>query len=64
MKHTFRLSRVRAPRGTLGASMLLALVFIVFGLVASAFGLADTAHAPQYVNGSTQPLSQWLFGQL
>ncbi len=35
MNEAFRLSRIRAPRGTFAAIALLALVFIVFGLVAS-----------------------------
>jgi hypothetical protein len=36
MNHAFRLSRLRAPRGTLAASLLLAAVFVLFGLVTSA----------------------------
>ncbi len=35
MNEAFRLSRIRAPRGTLAALALLAFVFIAFGLLVS-----------------------------
>jgi hypothetical protein len=61
MKTTLRLSRVRAPRGTLGASVLVVAVFLTFGLVASAFGIADSPSAPHHLSGSTLTFTHWLF---
>lgn len=62
MKTTFRLSRVRTPRATFGASVLVAAVFLAFGLIASAFGIADSAIAPHHLSGSTLTFTHWLYG--
>jgi hypothetical protein len=64
MKPTFRLSRVRAPRATPGALVLVAVVFLTFGLIASALGIADPGDAPRYVDGSPPTLAHWLVGLL
>jgi hypothetical protein len=64
MNQPFRLSRLRAPRGNLVTSLLVAVVFIAFGLVVSTLGVADSAPAARYVDGSVLTFTDWLFGQL
>jgi hypothetical protein len=58
--HALRLSRLRAPRGTLGASLLVAIVFVVFGLLVSALGIADDGSASRHLEGSVPPIARWL----
>lgn len=60
MSYTFRLSRVRAPRGTLATSLLFAVVFIGFGLIASGLGMADAPARPLYLDGSATTIAHWL----
>jgi hypothetical protein len=58
----FRLSRIKAPRGTITAIVLLAVVFIVFGLVVSAASPAHAAAAPRYFDGTALTFVNWLLG--
>jgi hypothetical protein len=61
--HVLRLSRLRAPRGTPGAALLVAIVFVAFGLLISALGIADAGSAaPRYLDGSATNLANWLLG--
>jgi len=58
--HALRLSRLRAPRGTLGASLLVAIVFVAFGLLISTLGIADSGSTPRYLDGSVTNVANWL----
>lgn len=63
MNEAFRLSRIRAPRGTAASLVLLAVVFIVFGLVVSTAS-ADLASAPpRYFDDSGLNFASWLIGR-
>jgi hypothetical protein len=64
MNEPFRLSRLRAPRGNLATSLLVAIVFITFGLVVSALGVAESAPATRYLDGSAVSFTNWLLGLL
>ena len=57
----FRMSRFRQPRATMFAMILLAVVFLLFGVFASA---VEPVHvpAPNTVEGAAHILSQWAFG--
>lgn len=56
-----RMSRLRYPRATLFAAILLAVFFLLFGAVASAFEPTYTP-APTTVEGATMIIAQWLLG--
>ena len=62
MNEAFRLSRLRAPRGTLTAMVLLAVVFLSFGLALSAAETAHTAALPASMPLSILTVANWLFG--
>jgi hypothetical protein len=55
-----RLSRLRTPRGTLGASLLVATVFVAFGLLISALGIAEDGSGPRHLESSVPPIARWL----
>lgn len=61
MNEAFRLSRLRAPRGTAPAMILLALVFVAFGLTVAGLA-ADDVTAPHYFDGTAHRVVGWLFG--
>lgn len=54
-----RMSRLRYPRATLFAMILLAVVFLLFGWVASAFEPSYTP-APTTFEGAAMIIVQWL----
>lgn len=64
MDESFRLSRLKAPRGTATAVALLALVFLLFGFTVSAVA-ADrlAARQPQALDGTVQHMTDWLLGE-
>lgn len=53
-----RMSRLRHPRGTLIAMILLATVFLLFGVVASAIQPGDAAQ-PEAMTGMLTSLARW-----
>ena len=53
MNEAFRLSRIRAPRGTITAIVLVAVVFVIFGLVVSSASPEHASAAPRYFDGNT-----------
>jgi len=62
MNPVFRLSRIRAPRGTVAAVMLLVAFFIAFGLAVSAVASPEhTAAAPRYFDDAALTFVNWLF---
>ena len=66
MNEAFRLSRIRAPRGTITAVILLAVFFILFGLWVSAVAPEHAAAAPRYLDRAPAVVN-WLvdtFGDL
>jgi hypothetical protein len=50
MNEAFRLSRIRAPRGTATAMILLAVFFLLFGLWISVMAPEQAAAAPRYLD--------------
>ena len=56
-----RMSRLRYPRGTLMAMILLAVVFLLFGLFASAIQ-PEYAAPPETITGLLSSLSEWATG--
>lgn len=65
MNEAFRLSRIRAPRFTTGAAALLAIVFIVFGLLI--YSLApDTVASVQPLpfDGKALTFTNWLLSSI
>lgn len=65
MNESFRLSRIRAPRGTLVAMALVALVFVLFGLAANALAPDQAAANPAgQLNGLAVQLGHWLLGHV
>lgn len=60
MHQALRVSRIRAPRGTLAAAMLVAVVFIVFGLALSALAPDHSAAAPLHLEQKALTFSNWL----
>jgi len=56
-----RMSRLSHPRASLFAMLLLAAVFLLFGLVASAFE-PGYSPAPNTVEGSAMIFGHWLLG--
>lgn len=62
MNESFRLSRIRAPRGNLTAIILLAAVFIAFGLVLSGLAPAHTVAAPRYFDSQVLTFANWMLG--
>jgi len=62
MHESFRLSRIRAPRGSLAAAVLLTAVFIAFGLVLSGLAPAHTDATPRYLDSQVLTLANWMLG--
>jgi hypothetical protein len=65
MNEVFRLSRIRSPRATLGAALLLAAVFIAFGLLA--YGLAPESAAvvrPLPFDGNALNVANWVLSRV
>lgn len=62
MDEMFRLSRIRAPRGTLATTILLAVVFIAFGLFVSATAAGEAVARPAYLEPSALNFANWLLG--
>lgn len=60
MHQALRISRIRAPRGTPAAAVLLALVFIAIGLAISALMPDQTASAPLHLENTALTFSNWL----
>lgn len=56
-----RMSRLSHPRASLFAMLLLAAVFLLFGLIASAFE-PGYSPAPNTFEGSAMIFGQWLLG--
>lgn len=56
-----RMSRLSHPRATLFAMILLAVVFGLFGLIASAFEPSYTP-PPTSLEGAARIFGDWLFG--
>ncbi len=56
-----RMSRIRYPRGTLIAMVLLAAVFVLFGVFASA-AQPQYPPAPEALMSITEALGDWLTG--
>ena len=61
MKDSFRLSRIRQPRATLAAMLLLAAVFIAFGVFADQALPSEGAAAP--AGADVELSSAWLQAQ-
>lgn len=57
-----RLSRLSHPRATLVAMILLAVVFLLFGVFAQAMYPAPEMPAPNTVDGAFMLLRMWAFG--
>lgn len=62
MNESFRLSRIRAPRGNLAAVLLLAAVFIAFGLLMSGLAPAHSEAAPRYFDSQALTFANWMLG--
>jgi len=56
-----RMSRLSHPRATLFAMLLLAAVFLLFGIVVSGL-VPDYSPAPSTIEGSAMIFADWLFG--
>ena len=61
MRDSFRLSRIRQPRATLAAILLLAAVFIAFGVFADQ--ALPSVGASTYVGADAQFSPAWLHNQ-
>lgn len=61
MNEAFRLSRIRAPRANLASALLLAAVFLAFGLLMAALAPEQVAAAPAF-DGPDFRLAHWLLG--
>ena len=57
-----RLSRLSHPRATLVAMILLAVVFLTFGVFAQAMQPGVEMPAPNTVEGALMLVSDWVFG--
>lgn len=62
MNEAFRLSRIRTPRATMAAMLLLAVVFIAFGLLIYAIAPESTAATPRYFDSTTLAYAERLLG--
>ena len=61
MNQAFRLSRIRAPRGTAAAIILLVAFFIAFGFAVTAAASPDHAGAaPRYFDEMALTFVNWL----
>ncbi|MEQ8859809.1 MAG: hypothetical protein RIC56_14290 [Pseudomonadales bacterium] len=60
MHQALRVSRIRAPRGTLTTAILLAVVFIAFGLAISALTPDHATAAPVPMERTALTFSNWL----
>jgi len=60
MNQAFRLSRIRAPRGTVAAIILLVAFFIAFGFAMTAVASPDHAAAPRYFDDTALTFVNWL----
>ena len=56
-----RISRLSHPRATLMAMVLLAVVFLLFGMFANAIEVTHAA-APNTIEGAAVLISDWVFG--
>lgn len=56
-----RISRLSHPRATLVAMVLLATVFLLFGMFANAIEVTHAA-APNTIEGAAVLISDWVFG--
>jgi hypothetical protein len=64
MNEAFRLSRIRAPRATLTAAVLLAAVFVVLGLLLTALAPDQTAHLTRPVfDGPPESFVTWMLSR-
>lgn len=61
MHQALRISRIRAPRGTLATAVLLAAVFIAIGLLISGLAPEQTAAVPP-TERVALTFSNWLLG--
>ena len=57
-----RLSRLTHPRGTLVAMILLAVVFLLFGMFAEALPVAHVP-PPNTLDGAAYLVTDWVFGR-
>lgn len=57
-----RLSRLSYPRATLVAMVLLAVVFLTFGVFAQATQASVEMPAPNTIQGALVLVSDWVFG--
>ncbi len=62
MDESFRLSRIRAPRGTLATMILLAVVFLAFGLLVAGVPGSEAAERVGFLDASGSSLANWLLG--
>ncbi len=60
MNEAFRLSRIRAPRATLTAAVLLAAVFVLLGLLLTALAPDQTALMSQPFDGAPEHFVNWM----
>lgn len=60
MNESFRLSRIRAPRGNLAAVILLAAVFIAFGLLMSGLAPAHADAVPRHFDSQALTFANWM----
>ncbi len=60
MNEAFRLSRIRAPRATLTAAVLLAAVFVLLGLLMTAMAPDQTALMSQPFDGAPGHFVNWM----
>ena len=58
-----RLSRLSHPRASLVAMILLAVVFLMFGMIASAMEPSYTP-APNTINGAVSLIGDWMLAQV
>lgn len=64
MNETFRLSRIKAPRSTWVTIILLAAVFVVFGLAMAVASPAHSEEMPRYFDGTGLTIANWLLTHL
>lgn len=62
MDEPFRLSRIRTPRGTLATMILLAVVFLVFGLLVAGVPGSEAAEGRGVLEASGSSLANWPLG--
>lgn len=62
MSHEFRISRIKTPRGTVAAMLLLTTVFLIFGFALSAAEPVQVAVTPRPATMTLMTLASWLLG--